>query len=385
MLKSLQIDSLFGLYSYNLNFNSSVENTNTFLTAPNGYGKTTLLSLIFAIYNYDLDFIFNTPFNDLTMEWEDARLCISKEKRVNEDEDSDVEEDSSLSMTLDFSKLTDGTVNFNHKFTIGANEDQWKDQDTPLKLYLESLEIYYIKDQRLNNKSARTGTHDKNQISNSKIDSATVEKNALKLKEKLINISNKLLIYQAEELLKQSLENSLDKTDLNSLNKSISSLREWGIYSGPDLNENDAPELINLLSINLKKLNPEIKLLNLFYEIINRSKFAYKTFEINSRFGYRFISHNNEGSILRNNQLSSGEQHILIQTFELLFQAPKKALILIDEPEISLHLAWQMQYLKNLRAIAKEREFQCIVGTHSPQIFDSEWNISIDLFDNFSK
>jgi predicted ATP-dependent endonuclease of OLD family len=40
--------------------------------------------------------------------------------------------------------------------------------------------------------------------------------------------------------------------------------------------------------------------------------------------------------------------------------------ILIDEPEISLHIDWQRTLIKNLRILNPEA--QIIVATHSPEI-----------------
>ncbi len=72
---------------------------------------------------------------------------------------------------------------------------------------------------------------------------------------------------------------------------------------------------------------------------------------------------------------------MIIQVYELLFRAQSGTLVLIDEPELSLHLMWQMNYLKNLSEIAELRGFQCIVATHSPQIFSNRWSQSVDLFE----
>lgn len=123
-----------------------------------------------------------------------------------------------------------------------------------------------------------------------------------------------------------------------------------------------------------------IRKLEVFEQIINRSEFANKRLEISPRFGYRFLATDENRTILPCEGLSSGEQHILIQTYELLFRAEEGALALIDEPELSFHLVWQMDFLRNIREIMAIRNIQCIVGTHSPQVFDSKWSLSTDLY-----
>ena len=53
---------------------------------------------------------------------------------------------------------------------------------------------------------------------------------------------------------------------------------------------------------------------------------------------------------------------------------------LLDEPELSFHLEWQGIFLNSLETISQLRSIQCIVCTHSPEIFRYQWNMSIDLF-----
>lgn len=116
-----------------------------------------------------------------------------------------------------------------------------------------------------------------------------------------------------------------------------------------------------------------------FQAIINRCEFANKHLEIDQRFGFRFMAEDELHTILSLDQLSSGEKQMIIQLFELLFHAQSGTLVMIDEPELSLHMMWQMNYMKNLSEIAQLRGFQCIVATHSPQIFNSLWSKSVDL------
>ena len=52
MLKNLTIIGLFGLYDYKLDFQSK-SGTPTFITGPNGYGKTTVLNIIDSLYRAD--------------------------------------------------------------------------------------------------------------------------------------------------------------------------------------------------------------------------------------------------------------------------------------------------------------------------------------------
>ena len=59
MLKSLIIEGLFGIYDYNLQFSKSVDDKIRFITAPNGFGKTTILKFINGLYNRNFEIFFS--------------------------------------------------------------------------------------------------------------------------------------------------------------------------------------------------------------------------------------------------------------------------------------------------------------------------------------
>jgi predicted ATPase len=71
---------------------------------------------------------------------------------------------------------------------------------------------------------------------------------------------------------------------------------------------------------------------------------------------------------LRLSDLSSGEQHHLVLLTKLLFDVPSNSLVLIDEPEISMHIVWQHELLNDLKKIADIIDADLLIATHSPQI-----------------
>lgn len=77
--------------------------------------------------------------------------------------------------------------------------------------------------------------------------------------------------------------------------------------------------------------------------------------------------------------LSSGEQHQLVLLFDLIFRIRPGTLVLIDEPELSLHPEWQQQFLDDLLHIAKASELDVLVATHSPYIVASHHNLCVSL------
>ncbi|MFV0890281.1 AAA family ATPase [Metapseudomonas otitidis] len=68
-------------------------------------------------------------------------------------------------------------------------------------------------------------------------------------------------------------------------------------------------------------------------------------------------------------ELSSGEQNRVLLAVKIMANVEEKALIVIDEPEISLHLHWQMDFHKFLKdLLSGQRYFHAIIATHSPII-----------------
>ena len=88
---------------------------------------------------------------------------------------------------------------------------------------------------------------------------------------------------------------------------------------------------------------------------------------------------NSDGPDLELEMLSSGEQHEIVLLFDLLFGTKKNSLIMVDEPELSLHVAWQREMLKDLQEIAELSDFRALLATHSPQIIGDRWDLTTEL------
>ena len=87
----------------------------------------------------------------------------------------------------------------------------------------------------------------------------------------------------------------------------------------------------------------------------------------------------NSGDVLAPEDLSSGEQHELVLLYELLFRLEPNALVLLDEPEISLHVAWQERVLSDLKKIVELSGVDIVVATHSPEIIRDRWDLTVGL------
>lgn len=66
--------------------------------------------------------------------------------------------------------------------------------------------------------------------------------------------------------------------------------------------------------------------------------------------------------------LSSGQKSILFTLTQAIKHAHKETLILIDEPEISLHPEWQANYIKLIENIFEKVDCKFVIATHSPYV-----------------
>ncbi|WP_310429002.1 AAA family ATPase [Chamaesiphon sp. VAR_48_metabat_135_sub] len=195
----------------------------------------------------------------------------------------------------------------------------------------------------------------------------------------------------AHELTDKQLLNRLEE-----LEKTRSRLIEVGLLDkGENANFQIHPQDVdektkNVLSVYVDDVEKKLSVFNeiaskieLLREIIN-NKFAYsyKQMDFSKERGFIFKTLNTSSlnpETLSPTDLSSGEQHELVLLYELLFKVQPSSLVLIDEPELSLHVGWQTQFLKDLQEITKLADLDILMATHSPDIIQDRWDLTVEL------
>jgi energy-coupling factor transporter ATP-binding protein EcfA2 len=104
--------------------------------------------------------------------------------------------------------------------------------------------------------------------------------------------------------------------------------------------------------------------------------FLFKEMSVSPEQGFVFIDAS--GASLSPHDLSLGEQNVLALFYELIFHAIPDALVLIDEPDASLHVVWQREFLSTLWGVARLRSGLLIV-THSPSLIRDTWDMVVSL------
>ncbi len=78
-----------------------------------------------------------------------------------------------------------------------------------------------------------------------------------------------------------------------------------------------------------------------------------------------------QGERLTPYQLSSGEKQMLIILLTVLVENQQPYVLLMDEPEISLHVEWQQHLVRHIREL--NPQVQIILTTHSPALIMDGW------------
>jgi ABC-type cobalamin/Fe3+-siderophores transport system ATPase subunit len=133
------------------------------------------------------------------------------------------------------------------------------------------------------------------------------------------------------------------------------------------------PELAESINIRINK----------FYDLINELfSETKKKIEIDKE--NNSLMFRKDKSLIPLEKLSSGEKQLLIILFTVFLMEEEPEILLMDEPEISLHIGWQQKLIDVIREL--NPNCQLIIATHSPSIFGKGWGDKVffvnDLLSN---
>jgi ABC-type lipoprotein export system ATPase subunit len=114
----------------------------------------------------------------------------------------------------------------------------------------------------------------------------------------------------------------------------------------------------------------EPKVFDKVIAFLNALNFDGKKFGV-SRRDLKATVTTSDGATHYSEQLSSGEQNILIMLLELRRRLLPHSIVLIDEIENSLHPAFQHRIVNGLKQLQEETPFQLIVTSHSLTILEA--------------
>ena len=296
MLNSICVEGLYGLYNYTLDLTQGEDKRLKIITGPNGYGKTTILQLIYALLGKDTAIFYQIPFSRIVFSIDDYVIKILQTKTTTQpNEESDLPGDEKISISFEL------------------NGEKYAEIGGQLELVLNTMKCFYLTDKRL-------------------------------------------LLRNKEQ--RQRAENADTDASMKNVAEDIAAIKKKG--------DNE-------------------RSIEFFSELVSFFKFPDKEMVIDERFGIRFKMNNASKTFIPITALSSGEKHVLLQLFELVFDGKSGDLVVIDEPELSFHPAWLNVYVSVLEKIQgfkleEEREMQIILATHSPMLVGGRWDETLDLY-----
>lgn len=419
MLRKIEYKKLFGIFDYKIELKMGGV---TIITGPNGFGKSTILKSMDAFCSFDIEFFWKLDFEEIRFYEEGSKdyICVkkSKDEVLIDNTKIDIE---LFRMFFHKNKNTKRPFRFSRSY-MGIN-DMGMDIDIDMDINGISRSEYMFDRINLRNKekeSINKYRELKNRFKSYSGKMKFIKEQRLLIEaklpmfdDKIINVIEKLPNKLKDKMNKVSSEysskaNILDSTYPNRLFETENGISEkeymqktedldkkfekLNKYNISDIEKAKVPlrfkdEHSKALKIYFEDFEEKYKVfeefvaeLELFTDIIN-SRLKFKEVEISREKGVAVYKKGNGGEKeeLNLNQLSSGEKQEIILFYELIFESEKNIHLLIDEPEISLHIEWQLRFLEDLLKIVELKSFKVTVATHSPQIINNHWDIQIDL------
>lgn len=423
----LIIERLFNTFNYTIKL--SDYKSPFIVTGLNGYGKTTILTIIKRLSEKDFFYFYRLPFNKINILFDNGTKVniLSKKETTQEGYDENDDYNLTVPRVVTFTLVTNQGVEYtfelNKKEIICAakfmyqdglctrynvNSDKFYEQTLKNKAFyryfghnenfnlismmLDGLKVTFITAQRLYPVEKKEEVYDDYPFESEPIRRPKISEVSCLIKELLErekkNFQNKSE-YIDNKLMDSLLSDTwaLDEHSYGELkdnvSKKIADLRSFGLVGNIVIHPyTKAHE--HILSVYLKNMDEKLKTydnilskLKLFNTMINSLKFVNKSISYNPERG--LVIKTSDGLFLDENKLSSGEQNEIVMLYEMIFEVADNSILLVDEPEISLHVAWQNKFLDMMSDIASNGNIQVVVATHSPQIIGNRWFECYDL------
>lgn len=438
-IKSIKVAGLFGLYEHHVRLN---DERVTVIHGPNGVGKTVFLKLTHAFLKGRYYEIVSVPFKSFEILFDDgsvARMQTDEEGSSQRKFNLTVERTAQSPDTIVIDSESFNTQRLAHQvadsspFLSPIGPDEWIDRRTEELLTSDELvaraadfvpkeakkwaakepkglrelrsriSVHLIEAQRLI-RLANISPDWRYRHGSERTTTATVQEYARDLKRRLettlanyAKVSQKLDQTFPQRLLTGSmgpLSIANLKTEMLQVEATREKLKNIGVLDRGDPSQDAYPLQISqldtlqdsqlaVMSVYARDTKEKLSVLEelsgrieILLTVLNR-KFTNKTVSISRESGLAIFGAN--GKTIPVTALSSGEQHELVLLYDLLFKVKRNTLVLIDEPELSLHISWQKGFMDDLLEIIGVAHFDVLMATHSPYIVGDRSDLLVVL------
>ena len=429
-LERIEVDRLFGTYDHRIDLNLDAHVT--LLHGPNGVGKTVVLRMIDALLNARLSYFRRIPFARFSIRFHDGSEIVLR-KSSEDDEPSTItlhengnERSAQVHLRTEAERIA-ASVGYLQRHP--ATPDAWIDtrdgeplipseilsryrhhpsdregdeQEHPwLADFLYTANDHLIEAQRLFQFGGTYRAIPRRRNLRLTQDSlvSTVVEYSQDFRERLAqtmadygrqaqtldqSFPQRLIVAQ-EELSAAMLERKM--SDLENKNTElikIGILEETQAHPIPvgRLESIDSTQR-RVMTLYVRDTTAKLAELDylkdrssLLLEKMNQ-KYQHKSIRVDREDG--LVAVGNDDRRLALDCLSSGEQNEFVLYYDLLFRVPSNTIVLIDEPELSLHVAWQKKFIPDLLEIIEVTGFDALIATHSPYIVGERDDLMIGL------
>lgn len=158
---------------------------------------------------------------------------------------------------------------------------------------------------------------------------------------------------------------------ISTINMSANSINELKKSDGNTTTLLDLELNVEMEKIKLAKNNKEMEFRKIkFIEQLN-DFFSESNKSVSFNDEHLIVKNLKSDKIISINSLSSGERQLLFILIKALNISNGKNILLMDEPEISLHMSWQKKLITSIKTI--NENCQMIIVTHSASILAKGW------------
>ena len=432
-LRRIVVDGLFHIYDHDVHL--KLEDRVTLLHGPNGVGKTVVLGMINALLGRRLGYIRGIPFSRFFLEFHDGstvevtgageepggdahyELKLFTQGEAHSAGVDELSPADQIAAKIDYLRphpaIADAWLDMRDDEVLKTSDVVFRyskvleypvvDKDTSwFDIFLEHAHAHFIEAQRL----VRTERRSSSRFNYSRMlwresTISAVDECKEHFRERIADTmvqygreSQALdqsfpqrLISATDELAVDELKNQMSDLDRKTEElKRIGVLDETPTHPFPvdSLQEMD-PTRIRVMTLYVRDTEQKLQVLDdlakrvrVLLDNVNQ-KYRHKRIELDREHG--FVARSDTGQDLPLRSLSSGEQQELVLHYDLLFKVRSNTIVLIDEPELSLHVAWQKRFLPDLLKIVELSNFDALVATHSPYVVGDRDDLMVGLGD----
>ena len=431
-LMRIEIDNLFGLYNHviNLHLHEQV----TIIHGPNGIGKTVLLRMIDALFKGRLSHFRQILFSRFFAQFHDgSSLMINKTITASQEgwfelvlTTDEIRESTRIhskseaeyiaakihylrpheTLSNTWIDIRDGEIlssdEVRSRFQGRVQVDSYPDIPW-FSAFLKKTNSYVIQEQRLfqvarkePDPQMRFWSDDRSGFVSTVIQYSEDFRD--RLAQAMANYGRQSQILDQsfpQRLISAQKEMSLNEIQngMSELEERTTDLMQMGILEETPIHPFQAgaleridPTEARVMTLYVSDTKSKLAALDsladrsrLLLNIVNK-KYRHKHVRVDRERG--LVAESDSSDVLALDSLSSGEQHELVLHYDLLFGVLRNTIVLIDEPELSLHVAWQKRFLPDLMDIVKLSGVDALIATHSPYIIGDRADLLVDLKDS---